>query len=258
MNIDWIQFYPNCGYYCYDVWQQDPDSLLPSPNGSPDLEVAFVNITTPKQLPGTIARAAAIHTNGNAKGWMSTLDVYLSNVKVAPMFPEFAGYSATNHDAFTFDGGTPSDPNCLSDSSCYYGWSSHVYAENVTVDCGSGQTCWSDAAFDVKARQFQAVNVVTRGHGLNTLKLWWPGPHYIVNSTINNDRYISTNPDIDGGLIWTWDCSKLHLIIYNSTFNGGSMLPTNKIGCWIAGQPIIEYRSVDPRTTGEMHPMFRP
>lgn len=234
-----------CDSYCYDVW-----------GGLPDEQVAFVNITNGQQSPGTSPYAASIHTTGNSEGWMDHLDTFLSNVSIAPMFSEFTDYQHTNYDGFTFDGGFPSDPDCLNDSSCYYGWPSHVYAENVTVDCGADQTCWSDAALDVKPRQLQAVNLTTRGHGLNTLKLWWPGPHYIVNSSINNDRYLNADPDSDGGLVWTWDCSKLHLIIYNSTFNGSSTLPVNKIGCQVAGTPNIEYRTVDPRTTGEMHPMF--
>lgn len=225
----------NCvgGWYCFSVSGQDPYTLLPA-QASSDKRLALVNVTIGKGWVNGIYGASLI-TNNTAE---PAMDVFMSNVTIAPDWPEWAGYAATNMDGFTFD----------------MGWETgHVYLEDVMI---SG---WADAAIDVKPAFLQAVRLHTEGRGFNTIKLWRPGPHYIVDSIINNERYVNdTSPaGDDGGLFWSLDCSTLVLNVYNSTFNGGATIPANGIACGSPGTPTINYLTVDPRTTGEMHPMFR-
>ena len=246
------------------VWEcDDPNTGCP---GAPynDERIAVVNTTLTN---GTVngGYASGLYTAGDSHGWNNKMDVFMLGVTVSPYWPVFTDYTNTNFDGITFDGGWSNSPGWPDLSGVTGG---HVYAKNVTIACPAtpAVTCWSDAAFDVKPMTLMCVNCHTEGGGINTLKLWWPGPdtgkgwtgHYIVNSTINNSRY-AVNPPVgtDGGLIWTWDCGKLVLNIYNSTFNGSPTLPLNMITCQVPGTPTIHYLTVDPTQTGEMHPMFR-
>jgi hypothetical protein len=196
--------------------------------------VALINLTVDNVAGG--GGAGIIAWPGDFKSTPRYTDLYLSNVTIDPHGPVWKDYTTTNTDGMTIDDGWT------------YG---HMYLNNVTI------RNWSDAAIDVKPGFLNAVGLHTIGNGWNTLKLWWPGPHYIVDSTINNDRWASTpNLGSDGGLIWSWDCSKLEIRIWNSTFNGSATLPRDRITCEVPGTPKIIYLTKDPRTTGEMHPMF--
>lgn len=256
----------NCtgSFYITQVFEcDDPGTGCP---GAPynDERIAFVNVNL-NHANVNGGYGAGLYTSGDNAGWNNKMDTFLLNVTVAPYWPAFANYTNTNFDALTFDGGWSNSPGWPNVSGATGG---HVYAKNLTVSCPATPTvtCWADAALDVKPLTLQCVNCHTEGGGINTLKLWWPGPdtskgwtgHYIVNSTINNARYASSPPvGTDGGLVWTWDCGKLVLNIYNSTFNGSSTLPLNMITCQVAGTPTIHYLTSDPTQTGEMHPMFR-
>lgn len=220
------------GWYCFSVSGQDPYTLLPV-DASKDKRLAVVNVTIGKGWVDGIYGASLITKETREPA----MDVFMSNVTVAPDWPGWAGYYLTNMDGLTFD----------------MGWETgHVYLEDVTI---SG---WADAAIDVKPAFLQAVRLHTEGNGFNTIKLWRPGPHYIVDSTINNERYRdeASPAGDDGALIWALDCSTLVLNIYNSTFNGGHTLPVNGIACGMSGTPTVNYLDHDPRMTGEMHPMF--
>lgn len=198
--------------------------------------IAFVNVTIRDQIADG-KYGASIITHNYFDGANGDLNVYMSNVLIEPNWPEWQDYDTTNWDGITLDAG----------------WNSgNAYLEDVTI------RNWAEAAVDLKAVSLEAVRLLTEGDGLNTLKLWQPGPHYIVDSVINNDRYLNNQepPGSDGGLIWTWDCSALVINVYNSTFNGEPTIPWNCISCEIPGEPTINYLTYDPRTTGEMHPMF--
>jgi len=234
------------GNACYTVFECDPTNCT-NPNYN-DQRVAFVDTFVGAQVPDG-KFGSAILINGDAAGWNDMLDVFLSNVTLAPDWPDWIDYSTTNLDGITLDAGWPDLPTR----------GGHVYAEDVTVACPSipPVSCWAEAALDVKPLALQAVRLHTEGGGINTLKLWQPGPHYIINSIINNDRYVEAPPiGTDGGLVWSWDCSKLVLNIYNSTFNGSATLARNMITCEVPGNPTINYLIIDPTTTGEMHQMF--
>jgi hypothetical protein len=168
------------------------------------------------------------------------------NVTMEPNWPAWAGYRSTNMDGFTGDAGSP---NGL------------LIGYNITVKN------WAEAALDVKQKHAQFVGLRTEStpeRGYNTLKLWRVGPHYLVDSTINNERYLNAPADPplaaydDGGLLWTNDCAGFELRVWNTTFNGSSTLPLDRIKCSVGNREDmkITYLTVDPRTTGELHPML--
>src|SRR6266567_727118 len=246
-----------CFQVCILVWDTTNNTGYicdRTPNYA-DQRVAFVNVTVSNQVQNG-KFGSGIITLGNVHGWNDMLDTFFSNVTISPYWPAFVNYQTTNLDGITFDAGHPGVPPVP-------GRGGHVYAEDLTVACPvpEGQPaapCWADAALDVKPLNLQANRVHTEGSGINTLKLWQKGPHYIVNSTINNDRYVNTpQSGDDGGLVWTYDCAALVLNIYNSTFNGSPTLPRDRIGCQLHnGEPTVNYLNHDPTKTGEMHPMF--
>jgi hypothetical protein len=217
-------------YYCVNAWGTD---------GEVDMRVAFVRSTFDQaQVDGPYG-ASIMCWGGPNKTGHHLFDVFLSDVTLAPGWPTFQNYDTTNMDGGTFD--------------C--GWrDGHLYVNNVTV---SG---WADAALDVKPGALQAVNLTTNGDGLNTLKLWNNGPHYIVNSHINNTRYSTVDPPAagDGGLAYIAMCASTTIKIWNSTFNGANTLARNKYSCGDGADKsaTVINLTVDPRTTGEMHPLF--
>lgn len=229
----------NChgAWYCYETSSVDL-SQDPQPTPATDKRAAFVNVNV-HDLNDNGTYAAGILTLGGTD-WDNTLDTWLVNVQITPNYRiPFTDYTTTNWDGITFDGG----------------WQfGHIYASDVTING------WDDAAFDVKPGVLQCVRCNFTGNGLNTIKLWWFGPHYIVDSHLTNTSYTSSTAEnrADGGIIWTWYCHQLVLNVYNSTFNGSPTIPSNWISCQdrTGGGPIINYLTVDPRTTGEMHPMF--
>lgn len=228
----------NCvgGYYCIRTWSHEAaGDGGTTPTGGK--QVGFVNVNVHDQIVDGQFAAGIVTIGGN--DWDTELDTYMSNVTITPNLPAWQDYTTTNFDGMTMDGG----------------WEfGHTYASDVTVNN------WSDAALDVKPGVLQGVRLHINGSGYNTLKLWWNGPHYIVDSTIVNSRYNAATPSgrDDGGIIWTWFCHQLVVNVYNSTFNGQSTIPDNWISCTdrTGGGPTINYLTVDPRTTGEMNPMF--
>ncbi|NBD73881.1 hypothetical protein GVX82_02465 [Patescibacteria group bacterium] len=119
-----------------------------------------------------------------------------------------------------------------------------LYAENLTI------RGWNaDSAIDNKADISQFVNLDIDGPGNRPLRFWRRGPHYIVDSTIDKEG--------GGGLMWFWKCDTT-VNVYNSTFAGSDRIPMDRVVCDEGNKSdlIINYLTEDPRTTGEMHPMF--
>jgi hypothetical protein len=220
----------------------EPSTCVPG-----ELRVAFVDVVVRNQQPSRDGSyyGASIITDGGPT-WNQTLATYMVNVTMEPNWPAWAGYDHTNMDGFTGDGG---------------------YPDGILIGYQVTVRNWAEAALDVKQKSSQFVGLHTEStpeRGFNTLKLWHGGPHYLVDSTINNERYLN-NPAIppwsdsdDGGLVWTWDCANLELRIWNSTFNGSPTLPRDRITCTVGdrSQVKITYLTQDPRKTGEMHPML--
>ena len=228
-------------YYCIRI---TTPANNPYPTGT-NAWVAFMNMTI---SDGVIngRYGASIFIDGDGEGWNDYASVFMSHVTLAPNWPPWVGFDTTNFDGMTVDGGH------------IHGC---VYLEDVNI---SG---WADAALDLKTGCLQAVRLHTEGSGFNTLKIWAYDdahalrPLYLVDSTINNSTYadFSIPPDwAEGGLLWSYDCSKLKLKIWNSTFNGSPTIPRDRITCLYgdSSQMEITYLKTDPRKTGEMHPMF--
>jgi hypothetical protein len=242
------------GYYCQSIMTPYANGL-----GAQPARAAFEHVTISNQIVDG-GYSASIWTSPTGPACAGCagdppFDLYLNDVTITPNWPPWVNYQTTNFDGITADGGL---------------WAGHIYAQDLNING------WDDAAIDMKGAQLQAVRLHTEGSGFNTLKLWGgtneavppvvvtPTVIYLVNSTINNDRY---NPAkggahpiagaTDGGLLWTWNCSTLVLNVYNTTFNGASTLNPLDLVCEVRGAaPVINYLTVDPTTTGEMHAMF--
>jgi hypothetical protein len=183
-----------------------------------DPRVALVNVDI-HDLTSTDAYGGSFQTAG-APG----AKIYLSNVYLEPNWPAWVSYATTNYDGMVLDG------------------SEEIYAEDVTVKNWN-----ADSAADIKSKRAQFVCLRTEGNGHRTLRFWNIGPHYLVKSAVNNDT---------GALVWMKTCTGARINVYDSTFNGAPQLPADKISCEDGGVPEIVYLTTDPRTTGEMHPMF--
>lgn len=154
------------------------------------------------------------------------MEVFMSNVYLEPNWPAWVGYDETNYDGYMNNN------------------AGALYAENLTI------RGWNaDAAIDNKANTSQFVNLFIDGPGNRPLRFWRRGPHYLVDATIEKEG--------DGTLIWLSNCDT-EFRIYNSTFSGEDTVPINRISCdeGSKSQLQFQYLTVDPRTTGEMHPMF--
>ena len=182
---------------------------------------AFVDVTV-SEMRSHDPYGAAIKTHRSDPG----LSVFLSGVTLRPGWPDWISYETTNYDAITLDAAEA------------------LYAQAVTI------SDWNaDAAIDSKAGTTQLVDVVITGPGHRPLRLWRPGPHYIVHSSIDKPA--------DGTLIWLKDCERAQLRVFASRFNGASRLSSDQISCEKGEFPAIKYLNEDPRQTGEMHPVFR-
>jgi len=164
---------------------------------------------------------AAIKTHRNDPG----ISVFMSDVALRPAWPDWVSYDTTNYDAITLDAAAA------------------LYAQAVTIDEWN-----ADAAIDSKAETTQLVDVVITGPGHRPLRLWRPGPHYIVHSSIDKPG--------EGPLIWVKDCATAQLRVFGSRFNGARRLAADHVSCETGGSPSIEYLVEDPRRTGELHPFF--
>ncbi len=193
-----------------------------------DRRIALLNskFTNPYS---TVRYGASLHSSQYTSG--INMKWYISKVYVEPNWPKWVDYATTNYDGLTIDG--PQGTN------------TELYAEDLTIKNWN-----ADAAIDTKATKNQFVRLTIEGSGNRSLRLWRPGPTYLVDSRIDNPGGSG-----NGALVWMKDCSTTIVRVWNSTFNGSTTIPTSKISCEI-GNPSITYLTKDPRTTGEMHPMF--
>ena len=188
-----------------------------------DTRVGFVNVRI-EDLVSPDAYGAGIATRRDTPGAI----LYLANVQITPRWPRWAGYSTTNYDGMVLDG------------------SEAIYAEDLSIDEWN-----ADTAMDIKAQTAQFVRLQVAGPGHRTLRFWRPGPHYIVESQLDNTGEYGT-----GALLWFNDCSEVEVRIYASTFEGMAEVPEDRIDCGSGSSPNLVYLDTDPRTTGEMHEMF--
>jgi len=183
-----------------------------------DPRVAFVNVAI-SDLVSTDAFGGGIQSSAAPGAYL-----YLSNVSIEPNWPMWESYQTTNYDGIVLDG------------------SEALYAENLTI------SNWNaDSAMDIKSNEAQLVCLETSGDGNRTLRFWRAGPHYIVNSSVNNGT---------GDIVWISDCDTTEIRVFDSTFNGEPTIPADKMDCDGGTTPNIVYLDTDPRTTGEMHPML--
>jgi hypothetical protein len=184
-----------------------------------DRRAAFVNVNI-HDLKSSDAWGAGIATSDSHPD----MKLYLSNVYIEPNWPTWKNYDTTNYDGIVLDS------------------SDEFYAQCLTIKNWN-----ADSALDIKANKAQFDRLTTIGNGNRTLRFWRTGPHYLVESSVENGT---------GALIWIKDCPGTTLYVYESTFNGASQIPANKISCDDGANPNVVYLTEDPRTTGEMHPMF--
>lgn len=187
-----------------------------SPN---DPRVAFVNVRV-TNLVSTDAFGGGIATSNSFPG----VKMYMSNVYIEPNWPKWKSYESTNYDGVVLDG-----------------------SEETYVECLTVKNWNADSALDIKSKKIQFDRLVTEGDGNRTLRFWGTGPHYLVKSSVNNGT---------GSVIWISNCADTVIRIYDSTFNGSRTVPADKVDCESGANPKFEYLDKDPRTTGEMHPMF--
>ncbi|MBN8609118.1 MAG: hypothetical protein J0L92_00925 [Deltaproteobacteria bacterium] len=202
-----------CAKYAFDVREE----------AAPDRrEVGFVEVEI-TNLESTDAFGGGVQVSG-AEG--ATL--FLANVTVDPGWPTWVSYAETNYDGLVLDGAAA------------------IYAEDLTI------RDWNaDGGIDDKAPLSQFVRLVVEGAGNRALRLWGPGPHYLVESRLENEGTLG-----EGSLLWFSDCDTVEVRIYRSTFNGSETVPAAAISCDAGSDPNLVYLEVDPRTTGEMHEMF--
>ncbi|NBD74418.1 hypothetical protein GVX82_05255 [Patescibacteria group bacterium] len=127
-----------------------------------------------------------------------------------------------------------------------------LYAESVTFD-----TLQGNSAIEVKAHDLQLSRVSISGPLDRPIRVMRRGVKYFADVDIQKPSSGGWNP-----LVQVKYCRGTTLKIYNSSFNGSPHLERGDVHCWGADRGAwedlnIEYLDVDPRTTGEMHPMFR-
>jgi hypothetical protein len=202
-----------CAKYAFDV----RETVAPD-----DRRVGFVNVTI-KNLISPDAFGAGVQTQG-ADGLTS----FFANVLVEPNWPSWVSYATTNKDGVVLDG------------------SAAIYAQDFTV-----RNWNADAAVDNKALVSQFVRLHIEGRGNRGIRYWKSGPHYLVESSLQNTGGLG-----EGSLLWFSNCSTAVVNIYASTFNGSATVPAGMVKCDNGSAPKLNYLTTDPRTTGEMHPMF--
>lgn len=204
-----------CAKYAFDVHEES------SPD---DPQVGFVNVTI-KDLESNDAYGGGIQSS-SAPG----LVLFLDNVLVEPNWPMWESYSTTNKDGLVLDDAAA------------------IYAEDLTIKNWN-----ADGAIDNKAPISQFVRLTFEGQGHRGMRYWGAGPHYLVESNLNNAGGVG-----EGSLLWFQDCDGAEVRIYDSTFNGSPTVPESLVSCDNGNSPNLVYLTTDPRTTGEMHEMFAP
>lgn len=202
-----------CAKYAFDV----RETVAPD-----DRQVGFVNVTI-KDLVSADAFGGGVQTSG-ADGVTS----FFANVLVEPNWPNWVSYATTNKDGLVLDG------------------SAAIYGEDLTI-----RNWNADAAIDNKADRSQFVRLRLEGRGHRGIRYWTSGPHYLVESTLQNTGGLG-----EGSLLWFANCTGAVVNIYASTFNGSPTVPAAMVACDSGSAPRLNYLTVDPRTTGELHPMF--
>ena len=219
-------------------------------------ELAFKNLVMENLHPTSgQSQQILIIDNPNGHTTEPTVNVYIFNVTTNnPLLTPFVDFGTTNWDSIN------SNDNNTGGS---------TYMANVDI------TGWADGAIDNKMPT-QLVNVnthpVSGKFTENAIKVWSPGPHYIVDSTIVTDPFWALPENSnrygkpDGGGITVGQCNT-EVRVWNSTVNGHP-ITRNDIACGSDGElpPPADDPSVlvftqltaDPTTTGEMHPMFWP
>ena len=106
-------------------------------------------------------------STGGAAAWIVKHAVgatlYLANVHVEPNWPTWISYAETNKDGLVLDDAAA------------------IYAEDLTVKNWN-----ADGAIDNKAKISQFVRLKLEGKGNRGIRYWNPGPHYLVQSTLQN------------------------------------------------------------------------
>lgn len=202
-----------CAKYAYDAREEEAPV---------DPQIGFVNVAI-SDLASSDQYGGGIVT-ANAPGAV----VYVANVTIEPGWPRWMSYATTNYDGLVLDDAAA------------------IYAEDLTV------IDWNaDGAIDNKATVSQFVRLTIRGHGNRGIRYWTPGPHYLVDSTLENDGSLG-----EGSVLWFQDCTTVELRVFSTTFNGDDRISPSLVHCNTGSDPRIVYLTVDPRTTGEMHEMF--
>lgn len=202
-----------CAKYAFDVREE----------AAPDRrEVGFVEVSI-ADLVSSDAFGGGVQTSGAAGATL-----FLANVTIDPGWPTWVSYAETNYDGLVLDD------------------SAAIYAEDLTI------RDWNaDGAIDNKAPISQFVRLRIEGAGNRGIRYWGDGPHYLVDSTLENAGGLG-----EGSILWFSDCDAIELRVFASTFDGSSTVPPSAISCDNGSDPEIVYLTVDPRTTGEMHEMF--
>lgn len=198
--------------YAFDLEEQE---------APPSGEVGFVRVSIADLLSADPYGAGIVTGDPG-------MVLYLAEVTIEPGWPTWESYATTNKDGIVLDGAQA------------------FYAEDLTI-----RSVHADSAIDNKAMISQMARLVVEGPVHRSIRYWNPGPHYLVESRIDNPGTAG-----DGTIIWMEDCSNTVLEIYDSTFDGSPTIPEERIDCGSGSRPTIHYRDDDPRKTGEMHPMF--
>jgi hypothetical protein len=204
-----------CAKYAFDMEEtRAPD----------DRRVGLVNVAIHELTSGDA------YGGGISSAYAPGLVLYLANVTITPNWPTWESYATTNYDGMVLDE------------------SSAIYAEDLTI------ADWNaDGAIDNKAPISQFVRLTIAGQGNRGIRYWGPGPHYLVDSHLEN-----LGGSGEGSLLWFSDCDAAVVNIYGSTFNGADTVPAELVSCDNGSAPTLNYLTTDPRTTGEMHEMFSP
>jgi hypothetical protein len=189
-----------------------------------DRRVGFVNVII-EDLTSSDAFGGGVQT-ASASGVV----LFLDNVQIEPNWPAWVDYATTNKDGLVLDNAAA------------------IYAEDLTI-----RNWNADSAIDNKAPISQFVRLTLEGRGNRTVRYWGAGPHYLVASNLTNAGGAG-----EGSLLWFQDCGAATVRIYDSKFNGSATVPASSISCENGNAPDLVYLTTDPRTTGEMHPMFSP
>ena len=187
--------------------------------GRQDKRVGFVDVQI-SDLVSDDAYGAGIGLSNDDPGF----SLYLDSVAIEPNWPAWVDYETTNYDGIVLDGAL------------------EIYGEDVTI------TNWNaDSAIDNKAQTSQFVRLIVEGPGNRAIRYWRDGPHYLVESSIDNPT---------GAALWFSNCDTVTLYVYDSTFNGASEVSSDVVQCDEGSMPEIIYLEDDPREAGDMHPMF--